>query len=65
MRLSSSSVIPQENHFCEGFVKGAEWMAEKAQEWLSDNMDNYNGGEVDLNALLCDFQRAMAALTDE
>lgn len=48
------------------FKAGAEWMAEKAAEWLEDNFKDYVNwdGEVDDKELLFDFQRAMGILTE-
>ena len=49
------------------FKAGAEWMAEMAQEWISDNIKDYVDweGNVDIDELKSDLQRTLAVLTDD
>ena len=49
-----------------GFRDGADWMADKATDWLNENVDNYNDYDgLDECAFNFDFQHALTALTTE
>ena len=58
-RRDAALLVPQEDHFREGCVKGAEWMAQKAVEWIDDNIEDYMGDDFDDTAFKFDFERAM------
>lgn len=64
-KRDASLLVPQENHFREGCFKGAEWMAQKASEWIEDHIDDYIGDDFDDDAFKFDFSRAMEIFTDD
>ena len=65
-RRDAALLVPQEDHFREGCVKGAEWMAQKAVEWINDNIEDYMGDDYFCeDEFKCDFERAMEIFTEE